>query len=152
MISVFLFIPTNMNMSLTTNSNTTELYLIVTGKLSGALYHMMPSHTAYLLKGTQKDAARTFALLAARAEDMTVRQYITENYIEGLVEEDEIYQEDEEPRKATDEEIEKYILEMTISNLSENYIEGYEKFDLDRWAEIEIPIYPLPDDIEFKYD
>ena len=51
------------------------------------------------------------------------------------MEEDEIYQEDEEPRKATDEEIEKYILEMTISNLSENYIEGYEKFDLDRWAE-----------------
>ena len=141
-----------MNMSLITNSNPEELYLIVTGKLSGSLYHLMPSHEAYLLKGTQQDAARTFAFLAARAEDMTVRQYITENYIEGYVDQDEIYQEDEETRKATDEEIEKYILEMTISNLSENYIQGYEKFDVDRWAELEMPIYPLTDDIEFKYD
>ena len=136
----------------TANSNPRELYLIVIGKLSGGIYQLIPSHAAYLLKGTQKNAARTFALLGPRAEDMTVRQYITENYILGFVEEDEIYQEYEEPRKATDEEIEKYILEMTISNLSENYIEGYKKFDLDRWAEIEIPIYPLPDDIEFKYD
>lgn len=41
---------------------------------------------------------------------------------------------------------------MDISNLSYNYIEGYGKFYLDRWTELKIPIYPLPDGIEFTYD
>lgn len=134
-----------MNPSLTTYSNQKELYIIIIGKLSGSLYHLMPSYEAYIFQGNQLDAARTFGILAAEDNDMTVRQYITEKYIEGCVDE-------EEPRQATNEEVDKYLLEMTVSNLSDDYFHGYDKFEVDKWKELDIPICPLKDDIEFKYD
>lgn len=74
LIYTFIIIPKKINATSNTYSNKKELYLIIIVKLSGGLYQQMPSHTAHLFQGNQNDAAQTFSILTARAEEMTVRQ------------------------------------------------------------------------------
>ena len=106
------------------------------------------TRTAFLLHGTEKEIAQTYASYAARELGMTVRGYITDLF-SGAWDDpaaDHYY------REATDDEIETFIFDLKTSTFSEEDETGYELFNYEKWRKYNIPLQPYNEDITFKYD
>ena len=108
------------------------------------------TQTAFLLHGTEKEIAQTYASYAARELGMTVRDYITDLF-SGAWDDpaaDHYY------REATDDEIETFIFDLKTRTFSEDEEEetGFELFNYEKWRKYDIPLQPYHEDITFKYD
>lgn len=106
------------------------------------------TQTAFLLHGTEKKIAQTYASYAARELGMTVREYITDLF-SGAWDDpaaDHYY------REATDNEIETFIFHLKTSAFSEEEETGYELFNYEKWRKYNIPLQPYKEDITFSYD
>ena len=129
------------------SDNSADLY-ILRFKFINCNDDYKETRTAFLLHGTEKEIAQTYASYAARELGMTVRGYITDLF-SGAWDDpaaDHYY------REATDDEIETFIFDLKTSTFSEEDETGYELFNYEKWRKYNIPLQPYNEDITFKYD
>ena len=128
------------------SDNSADLY-ILRFKFINCNDDYKETRTAFLLHGTEKEIAQTYASYAARELGMTVRGYITDLF-SGAWDDpaaDHYY------REATDDEIETFIFDLKTSTFSEDDT-GYELFNYEKWRKYNIPLQPYHEDIAFSYD
>ena len=121
-----------------------DYYIIIIGKSSD---DSKPSHTAYLVYQTQLEAARIFAMLYTRYLGWSVENLLWDIFSDSWVDPAA----DGYRREPTQEEIDKNIQELTVEFLSDNVYLGYEKFEIEKWKNYDIPLLPLKEVPKYVY-
>ena len=130
------------------NSNSKDLYVLTFTFINSNDYSSKT--TAFLIKCTKEEAAKTWTAHVAKELGMTVREYITDNFSDAW----DDPAADHCRRCANNKEIDKFIFENKIEYDFLNELHGFEKFDCDKWKKynITIPLNIYNENIQFKYD